>query len=156
MNIFLATDHAGYDDKELLKAWLESAGHTVHDFSNPRLDPKDDYPDFVLPLVRTLAENPGHFGIVLGHSGQGEAMAANRQSGIRAAVYYGGNLELVRLARQHNNANVLSLAAGFLTFEEAQQAVGVFLAESFSGNERHVRRIAKLDEPAVYDFAMEK
>lgn len=156
MNIFLATDHAGFDLKEQLKGWLESVGHTVQDFSNTRLDPADDYPDFVGPLAEMISHEPGTFGIVLGGSGQGEAMVANRHQAVRAAVYYGGNLELVRLARQHNNANVLSLGARFVSFEEAQQAVGTFLSEPFSGDERHMRRIAKLDEVATYNFAAEK
>jgi ribose 5-phosphate isomerase B len=156
MNIFLATDHAGFELKDQLKDWFLSAGYTVQDFSNTRLDPTDDYPDFVVPLAAALSHEVGTFGIILGHSGQGEAMAANRRSGVRAAVYYGGSLELVRLTRQHNNANVLSLGAGFLKFEDAKKAIELFLSESFSGEDRHIRRIAKLDEPLVYDFAAEQ
>jgi len=108
------------------------------------LDEQDDYPDFILPAANKVAENPQeNFGIFFGATGQGEAIAANKVKGIRAAVYYGGSLDLVRKSRSHNNANVLSLGARFLTSEETIDAVEVWLREEFEGG-RHERRIEKI------------
>lgn len=146
MKIHLATDHAGFGIKQAIKAHLEEAGHEVIDHGAYELVPDDDYPDFVMPAAKAIAEDPSGFGIILGGSGQGEAIAVNRFVGVRAAVYYGGSLEIVRLAREHNNANILSLGAHFLDQELALQAVGTFLATSFSEDERHVRRLFKINE----------
>ena len=111
-------------------------------------DPADDYPDFCIQLAQKVAQDKGSFGIVVGLSGQGEAMAANRVRGARAAVYYGGDEEILKLSREHNDANILSLGAKFVTPEAAQAAVTLWLATPFSGDERHLRRIAKLDSLA--------
>ena len=108
------------------------------------LNKQDDYPDFILPAAIKVAENPQeNFGLFFGASGQGEAIAANKVKGIRAAVYYGGSLELVKRSRSHNNANVLSLGARFLTVEEAIDAVEMWLRTEFVGG-RHERRIEKV------------
>ncbi len=107
--------------------------------------PGDDYPDYCIPLARKVAADESLFGIVIGYSGQGEAMAANRVQGARAAVYYGGAEEVLHLSREHNNANILSLGAHFLSVDEAKRAVGVWLSIDFTHGERHVRRIEKLD-----------
>ncbi len=124
----------------------EKLGHTVEDCGAHTLDESDDYPDFVAAAARRVAAAPNETrGIVLGGSGQGEAMVANRSAGVRAAVYYGGSLDIVRLSREHNDANVLSLGARFLTPEEAQEAVRLWLATPFPGDARHVRRIQKID-----------
>jgi len=99
-----------------------------------------------LPVAKKVAENPEqNRGIVLGASGQGEAIAANKVKGIRAAVFYGGPEEIIKLSREHNNANILSLGASFLSEEQARQAVRVWLETSFSGEERHIRRIRKIN-----------
>ncbi len=145
MTIFIASDHAGFELKEALKSWLSGQGHEVEDCGPASLEPGDDYPDFIAPMAKQVAEAPGSFGIALGGSGQGEAMAANRIVGARAAEYYGGELEVVRLARQHNDANILSLGARLVSGPEAIAAVELFLATPFSGDERHERRIEKLD-----------
>ncbi len=145
MKIALGADHAGFKLKEELKTWLEAEGHTVFDYSAPEETPDDDYPDFVVPAVRAVASGEAERAIIFGGSGQGEAMAANRIKGIRAAVYYGMSEEILTLSREHNDANVLSLAARFLTFEEAKEATHIWLHTDFSGDERHVRRIKKLD-----------
>lgn len=147
MRILLASDHAGYELKNALAAWLrEDEGHDVEDMGPHTLEPEDDYPDYIFPLAKKIAKAKDAFGIIIGFSGQGEAMAANRIKGVRAAVYYGGPEELLRLTREHNNANVLSLGAKFLSPQDAKEAIIIWLATDFSQGSRHVRRIAKLDK----------
>ena len=144
--IYLGSDHAGYELKNKLKEFLLLEGYEVKDLGNLKYDEKDDYPDFILPVARRVVEDPEHnLGIILGGSGQGEAMAANRVKGARAAVYYGGSMDIVKFSREHNNANVLSLGARFLSEEDAKAAVKLWLATKFTGDERHVCRIKKLD-----------
>lgn len=148
MKIYAGSDHAGYELKEAVIAMLRQEGHEVKDLGDHEPDPEDDYPDFIFPVARAVAADPDARGIVFGGSGQGEAMAANRVRGIRAAVYYGGIMEIVTLSREHNDSNVLSLGARFLSPEDAKKAVHVWLTAPFSGEERHVRRLHKLDEKA--------
>ncbi len=145
MRIYIASDHAGFELKGKLISFLRESGHEVTDKGPYKFDALDDYPDFLGPVADSVAADPNSIGIVMGGSGQGEAMVVNRKKGVRAAVYYGGTLEIVRLARQHNNANVLSLAARFVTEEEAKDAVSLFLSTPFSGDERHIRRIKKIE-----------
>ncbi len=146
MIIYLGADHAGFRLKEKLKEYLKEQGAETQDLGVFALDPDDDYPDFIIPVARKVAENgEENRGIVFGWSGQGEAMAANKVKGIRAAVYYGGSLGQVRLSRQDNNANVLSLGAGFLTKEQAIEAVALWLKTPFEGG-RHERRLKKIEE----------
>lgn len=145
MKIALAADHAGYELKEVLKAHLLSGGHEVDDVGAHALDQTDDYPDFIVPAAHMVAEGSCERAIILGGSGQGEAMAANRVPGVRAAVYYGEPSDIVRLSREHNDSNILSLGARFLATEEAVRAVDTWLSTPFSGDERHARRIAMLD-----------
>ncbi len=143
--IYLATDHAGFELKEKLKPFIESLGYRTEDFGAHEYNEEDDYPDFIIPAVKVLAENPGSRGIILGGSGQGEAICANKIKGVRATVYYGGNDEIVKLSREHNDANVLSLGARFLSEEEAKSVVKLWLETEFFGDERHKRRIEKID-----------
>ena len=147
MHIYIASDHAGFGLKKVLVEFLRGRGDAVTDMGDFSPDPKDDYPDFIVPMAQRVAGEPGSFGIAIGGSGQGEAMAAAQVPGVRAAVWYGGErgLEIVRLSREHNDANVLSIGARFVSEEEAKEAVALWLATPFSGDERHVRRIAKLD-----------
>lgn len=142
--IFLASDHAGYELKETIAPFLRERGFEVEDLGPTTFDKDDDYPDYLMALGRRVSEENGSFGIGIGYSGQGEAMAANRALGARAAVFYGGPEEVLTLSRQHNNANILSLGAHFMSAAEAQHAIEVWLATPFSGDERHVRRIQKL------------
>jgi ribose 5-phosphate isomerase B len=142
--IYLGADHAGFELKEEIKKFLLSLGLGVEDKGAMELDLDDDYPDFVYPVAQAVAQDPGASrGIVLGGSGQGEAMVANRVKGVRSAVYYGWPLDIVKLSRQHNDANVLSLGAWFLTKEEAIEAVKLWLETPFEGG-RHERRIEKI------------
>ena len=145
MIIYLGTDHAGFAMKESLKPFLEEIGYEVKDFGAHEFNQKDDYPDFIKPVAEAVSNNSGSLGIILGGSGQGEAMQANRFKGVRAAVYYGGNLEILKLSRQHSNANILSLGARFMDEKTAKEAVQIWLSTGFPGEERHQRRINKID-----------
>lgn len=145
MKIYIGADHAGFELKETLKKYLAELGHQVEDKGAFKYDPEDDYPDFVLPVAKAVAGDPERSrGVVIGASGQGEAICANRVKGVRAAVYYGGDFELIRLSRAHNNANILSLGARFIDDELAKKAVKLWLETDFDSG-RHARRIAKLD-----------
>lgn len=141
--VFFASDHAGFVLKSTLVSYIQSLGYPTEDMGPHTFDSEDDYPDFVTPCAQRVVQEGNAVGIVLGKSGQGEAMAANRTKDARAIVFYGGDLEIVRLAREHNNANILSLGAGFLDVELAKQAIQLFLTTPFSGESRHVRRLAK-------------
>ena len=142
--VYIASDHAGFELKEALVSFLAEHGYEVSDLGPTTFDKNDDYPDTIGVLVRAVAEAKDAFGIAIGGSGQGEAMLANRTAGIRAAVFYGGNKDIVKLSREHNDANILSLGARFVLPEEAKEAALLWLMTEFSGEERHVRRIAKL------------
>ncbi len=146
MKIYIGSDHAGFALKEKLIPFLTGLGHEVEDRGAYTLDPQDDYPDFVMPVAEAVSKDFGSMGIVLGGSGEGEAMATDKFEGIRTALWYGGNLEIVRLSREHNNANILSLGARFISEDEAKQAVKLWLETPFSNDERHLRRIDKMDQ----------
>lgn len=145
MNIHIATDHAGFEMKESLKQYLTDTGHQVTDHGAFSYDADDDYPDFITPCAQAVAKQHGSVGIILGGSGQGEQITANKVPGIRAIEYYGGNLEIIKLGREHNNANILSLGARFMDTDEAVAAVELFISTEFSDEERHVRRINKIE-----------
>ncbi len=152
--ILITSDHAGFELKEELKVFLETLGYQVIDKGPSVFNPEDDYPELVLPVAREVAKDPNAKGIVIGGSGQGEAMICNRLKGVRAVVFNGqyepkdGRTvpNEIRLSREHNNANILSLGARFINTQEAKIAVNLWLGTKFSGDERHVRRIKKLDE----------
>jgi len=146
MIIYLASDHAGFNLKEKVKNYLKGAGYAVEDQGAFTLDPLDDYPDFITPAAKQVAADPElSRAIIFGASGQGEAMAANRFNQVRAVVYYGGREEVITLSREHNDANVLSIGAKFVGEEEAINAVKLWLGTPFSNEERHLRRLKKLD-----------
>ncbi len=146
MKIFLATDHAGFALKEKIKPWLRSLGYEVEDQGAFELTETDDYPDFVHVAAERLIANPGEDrALIFGWSGQGEAMVANRHPGVRAAVYYGGPAEIIVLSREHNAANVLSIGARFVDEDRAKEMIELWLQTPFSDEERHARRIAKID-----------
>lgn len=156
--VYFAADHAGFALKNALLEHVRILGYAVEDLGAFAQNRDDDYPDFILPLAQKVAAG-NSFGIILGGSGQGEAMCANRVPGIRAAVFYGkmnvtevleieggrseDGYDLVRLARRHNDANILSVGARFVSGDEAHQAVRIFLETAFSAAPRHVRRLAK-------------
>jgi len=144
--IILGTDHAGFELKEQIKKYLLEGGYGVVDVGAHKFDPEDDYPDFISKAAKKVAENKNNKGIIFGASGQGEAIAANKINGIRAALYYGQNMDIVKLSRTHNDANILSLGARFLTEKQAIEAVKIWLKTGFSNEERHKRRIKKISE----------
>jgi ribose 5-phosphate isomerase B len=152
MKIYIGSDHAGYEMKEKLKTFLVSSGYEVEDRGVFALDKKDDYPDFIKPVALAVASDKNSLGIILGMSGQGEAICANKVHGVRAVVYYGDQYprkwfgsSVVQLTREHNNANILALGARFISFRKAKKAVKIFLETKFSGDERHIRRINKIE-----------
>ena len=145
MKIFLAADHAGFELKEFLSNHLIQLAFNVEDCGAYAMDSTDDYPDFIIPAARKVASDPDSRGIIMGGSGQGEAIAANRIKGVRAAVYYDGPIDIVKLSRSHNNANILSLGARFISNEKTVEVVKMWVNEPFEGG-RHQKRIDKLDE----------
>ncbi len=164
MKIYIGSDHTGFEIKEKLKTYLSELGlgYEVEDKGAFTYDADDDYPDLIAPVAEAVVKDPGSFGVILGGSGQGEAMAANRVKGARAAVFYGEALaqgaidikgeksvdpfEIVKLARVHNNANILSLSVRFLSEDQIKFAAELFLKTEFKEEERHSRRIKKLDQ----------
>jgi ribose 5-phosphate isomerase B len=146
MKIYIGSDHAGFRLKEKLKDYLTRRGYIIHDLGPHTYNPKDDYPDFIFPVAEHVSKNKQSKGIILGGSGQGEAIAANKVKGIRAVVYYGGPTTIVKRSREHNDANVLSLGARFLTEKEAKKAVNIWLSTPFSRAVRHRRRIRKIQQ----------
>lgn len=146
MKIHLATDHAGYELKQEIMQYLIDHDYEVVDHGAFDYDESDDYPDFVKKAAKRVSEDPnGSRAIIFGGSGQGEDMVADKFPHVRSMVYYGGPLEIVKLGREHNDANVLSVGARFVKAEEAKEAVHIFLGIDFSGQERHKRRIEKID-----------
>ena len=164
MKIYIGGDHTVYELKEKLKTYLPSLGlgYEIIDKGPYKYDKDDDYPDFVRPVAEAVAGDPESRGIIFGGSGQGEAMCANRVKGARAAVFYGGAVakeavdikgtqstdpfEIVKLAVLHNHANILSLGVRFLSEDEIKFAIELFLSTKFQDEERHLRRVRKLDK----------
>jgi ribose 5-phosphate isomerase B len=142
MRIAIASDHAAFKYKGILAKHLASLGHEVKDFGTSSADPVD-YPDFIRPAAQAVARGECERGIVLGGSGNGEAMAANRIKGVRCALCW--NEETARLARQHNDANVISIGERLVSEQTAIAIVNTWLTTAFEGG-RHIRRIQKLDE----------
>ena len=161
MKVYLATDHAGFDLKEKIKAFLLNKKFAVEDCGALAFNKDDDYPDFISKAAEQVSKDPENArGIVFGSSGQGEAMVANKFKNVRCALFYAPVIpahnvdisgrtsddpfEMIRLTREHNNANMLSLGAKILTEEDALKAVELWLNAPFTNEERHVRRIDKI------------
>jgi ribose 5-phosphate isomerase B len=145
MKIYIGCDHAGYELKEKLVPVLTNMGHVVMDMGATSFVADDDYPDYCRPVAEAVAGDSTTMGIVIGGSSVGEAIVANRVSGVRAVGYYGGSIDLIRLSRSHNDANVLSLGARLMPDDEAIYATKMWLSTEFSNDERHARRIKKID-----------
>lgn len=145
MKLYIAADHAGFYLKKQLIQYLNIKGFEVEDCGAFEMDEQDDYPDFIIPCAQKVAKDKESLGIVIGGSGNGEAIAANKVKGIRCALYNSGKAEIAKLAREHNNANVLSLGARFITPDEAKRAVTTWLEAEFEGG-RHERRLGKIEE----------
>jgi len=143
MRIAIGSDHAGFAYKEELKALLIELGHEVEDFGTRSEEPVD-YPDFIIPVAEAVARGQYQLGIVLGGSGIGEAIAANKVPGVRAALAH--DTYSARMSREHNDANVLALGQRVIGIEVAKEIVRTWLSSSFSGDQRHRRRLAKIRE----------
>ena|SRR3989344_1761311 len=153
MKIFVGTDHAGFVLKEKLVEYLRGHGHEVVDKGAFEYNEHDDYPDFVIPVAQEVSKDPeGSRGILLGATGQAEAFTANKFPHVRAAVYYGESkcvvddeAEVITRSREHNNSNILSLGVRYLTEDHAVAAVELWLKTPYNAEERHIRRLAKVD-----------
>jgi len=141
--IYLSGDHAGLKLKDKIKSFLEKKGFSVRDFGPYAFNEKDDYPDFVIPMARSTRQK-NVTGIIFAGSGEGEAIATNKLKGIRASVYHGKNLQVVKATREHNDANILCIGARFVSEGEAKKAVEIFLKTKFLGG-KHKRRIKKFE-----------
>ena len=144
--IFLAADHAGFEMKEFVKEHLQNHGYQVEDCGAYESKQDDDYPEFMLTAAKKVSSNKGSKGIIFGGSGQGEAIVSNKVKGIRAAVYNCSNPEIIKLSRAHNDTNVLSIGARFISKEHAIEAITVWLSTDFSGEVRHKRRLSQVQE----------
>ncbi|MGH3876071.1 MAG: ribose-5-phosphate isomerase [Actinophytocola sp.] len=144
MRVYLGSDHAGFELKAHLAEHLAGAGHEVVDVGPPAYDADDDYPPYCVEAARRVVADHGSRGVVIGGSGNGEQIAANKVTGCRAALAY--NVEIARLAREHNDAQVIGVGARMHSPAEAAEIVDAFLATSFSGVDRHARRIRMLEE----------
>ncbi|MGH3242801.1 MAG: ribose-5-phosphate isomerase [Spirillospora sp.] len=142
MRVFLGTDHAGFELKEHLVSWLKENGHDAVDCGAFEYDAADDYPPFVLRAAERTAAEPGTLGVVIGGSGNGEAIAANKVRGVRAALVW--NEDTARLAREHNDANVISIGARQHDLATATRFLELFVETPYSGEGRHTRRITML------------
>ena len=159
MKIFIGTDHAGFGLKEILVPFLKDQGYEVIDKGAYEYNESDDYPDFVVPVAREVSKDSDNSrGIILGATGEGEAITANRFPHVRAVVYYGKSkavvddeADIIVRSREHNNSNILSLGARYFTQEAVLEAVTLWLNTPYSGEERHVRRLAKIDQIKIND-----
>lgn len=169
MKVYIATDHAGFLLKEIVKEFLLGEGYSVEDCGATSFEKFDDYPDFISVAAEKVSKNPYDRAIIFGGNGQGEAFTANKFPHVRAVVFYGPReavgavdvtgkktsdpYEIVRLTREHTDANILSLAGRFLTDEEALKAVRIFLTTPFSKDDRHVKRLEKVEriEKELYE-----
>ena len=143
MKVFLGTDHAGFEFKNQIKEYLQKEGYDVVDCGATVFDKDDDYPDFISKVGQAVSEDPEHHrGVVLGKSGAGEALVANKFKGVRA--FLAVNEKNVQLAREHNDANVISLGSEIVSLPDAKKFVKLFLETKFPGEERHKRRIRKI------------
>ncbi len=147
MKIYLATDHAGFELKNVIKEHLEKTGlYEVEDCGAFTHEPLDDYPDYISEAAKKVSCSPTDSrAIIFGGSGQGEAMLANRYKNVRAAVYYGGPKEIVTLSREHNDSNIFSLGARFVSHSEAIEVVDVWLETGFLSDDKYIRRVKKAE-----------
>ena len=143
MKVIIGSDHAGYKLKGSIKAFLDKHKIDYEDVGPQKYDKNDDYPYYSIKVAEKVAKLKC-MGIVIGMSGEGEAIAANKVLGIRAVSYYGGNKKIVKVSREHNDSNIISLGAGFLSSKEANDAVKLWLNTKFSNHPRHVRRLKEI------------
>ena len=147
MKIYIASDHAGFDHKRELIPFIESLGVEVIDCGADQLNEEDDYPEFIGKAAREVSKDQSNAkGVILGGSGQGEAMLANRFKGVRAAVYNTENMDIITLSREQNDENILAIGARFVSLDHAKEAIKLWLETEFPGKDRYVRRIKQAEE----------
>lgn len=160
MKVYIACDHTGFEVKNKVFGILKNEGYDVIDCGPPTFDQNDDYPDWISQAAMKVSADPEGFGIIFGGSGQGEAIVANKYKNVRCALFYSlaiptqaidikgltsdSQYEMIRLTREHNNSNMLSLAIRFLTMQQIMEAIKIFLESPFTGEERHARRVQKI------------
>ena len=142
MRIHIGADHAGLELKSALIQHFTAKGHEVKDHGPYEYDALDDYPDFCIPAAQAVVNDPGSLGIVIGGSGNGEQISANKVKGVRAALAW--SIETAKLAKQHNNANVVAIGGRMHSIDECKTILAAFISEPFSNDERHIRRIDKI------------
>lgn len=142
MKVYISSDHGGFEYKEEIEKALLEEGYDVEDCGNKVVDESDDYPDFVIPMAKKVVNDEGSFGVALGRSGNGEQIAANKVTGIRASLCL--NERMVRFARGDNNANIIAIGADYINLETAISLVKLFVETPFSDKERHLRRVEKI------------
>lgn len=140
--IYLSGDHAGFKLKEKIKQYLQEKGYTIKDFGPFKYNPKDDYPDFVIPMSKKVSKDKVK-GIIIAGSGQGEAIASNKIKNIKAGLYHGGSQRIVKTGREHDDINILCFGSRFVNEQEAKKAINIFLKTKFQGG-RHKRRLNKI------------
>ena len=143
--IYLGSDHAGFYLKDKIISYFKKKNIEFKDFGPFKYNENDDYPDFIIPLAKKVSENKSTLGIILGGSGQGEAIAANKIKGIKAIVLYSFNKNIIKLSKEHNNANILSLGSRFLSEKQAINSIKLWLKTKFSNEKRHIRRLKKIE-----------
>jgi ribose 5-phosphate isomerase B len=147
MKIYIGSDHAGFAMKAELIEYLKTLSVECFDCGPYEYNHEDDYPDFVSQVAKEVSSDPSkNIGIIVGRNGQGEAIVANRFRNVRCMVFYGGSKHMITLGREHDDANMISFGSHFLTTQEAKIALELFLHTNFSGDERHVRRIKKIEQ----------
>jgi ribose 5-phosphate isomerase B len=145
--IHVASDHAGFELKEAIVSWLRTIPCVVYDHGAKLYEAEDDFPDFITPAAKAVSQKPeDSCGIIFGGSGQGESMIANRFPQVRATVFYGGERDIITLSREHNDANVLSIGARFVSVDECKESILLWLNTEVDLDERHKRRIQKIEK----------
>ena len=144
MRIHIGADHDGLELKSALIEHFTAQGHEVKDHGPYVYDALDDYPDFCIPAAEAVVKDPGSLGIVIGGSGNGEQISANKVKGVRAALAW--SIETAKLAKQHNNANVIAVGGRMHSIDECKAILDAFISEPFSNDERHIRRIEKISK----------
>lgn len=147
IKLYFASDHAGFELKNKLIEFVKELGYDAQDLGPDEYEPHDDYPLTIEKAAIEIFKDPDSSrAVILGKSGQGEATVANRFPNVRATVFYGGDMDIIKLSREHNDSNILSLGAGFLSEEYAKEALKLWLETPFSGDKRHIRRLEEIDK----------
>jgi ribose 5-phosphate isomerase B len=149
--IHLASDHAGFAHKEEIRLWLKDSIYTIVDHGAKIFNPSDDFPDFISLAAKAVSDSPEKScAMIFGGSGQGEAILANRYPKVRTTVYYGGDREIIRLSRAHNDANILSFGARFVSIDEVKECILIWLSTPFLDDKKYEIRNQKIEDETKY------